>query len=147
MAAMAVNAVGGERKRCKDETKEARRRMRITSLASSWSKRKLAAMAAHGDDDHVPPSSAIDGGECYVEAMIMDDLLLYILGCGLLSIRDLYPVSLVCRYVPAIVCRVVGRVVSLVVSLVVSCRVVSCRVVCVNVCVVIKRGIVWCVRV
>jgi hypothetical protein len=126
MAAMAVNAVGGERKRCKDEAKEARRRMRITSLASSWSKRKLAAMA-HGDDDHVPPSSAIDGGECYVEAMIMDDLLLYILGCGLLSIRDLYPVSLVCRYVPAIVCRVVScRVVS---CRVVSCRVVSCRVV------------------
>jgi hypothetical protein len=112
MAAMAVNAVGGERKRCKDEAKEARRRMRITSLASSWSKRKLAAMAAH-DDDHLPPSSAIDGGECYVEAMIMDDLLLYILGCGLLSIRDLYPVSLVCRYMSAIVPCV-------------SCRVVSC---------------------
>ncbi len=112
MAAMAVNAVGGERKRCKDQANEARRRMRITSLASSWSKRKLAAMAAHDDDDHLPPSSDINGGECYVEAMIMDDLLLYILGCGLLSIRDLYPVSLVCRYMSTIVCRVVGRAVS-----------------------------------
>jgi hypothetical protein len=99
---------GGERHRCKAETREARKRTLACAAAhtlSPWSKRKPSPETT--GDYPTPPSSSSsqqEGECCAIEAMIMDELLLCILGCGVLSLRDLQPVSLVCRYVPVCAC-------------------------------------------